>query len=309
MEFVLCWEHSPPTGRYAYLAFGSFKHGSFGTVRVLPLRPLCLGRWLGAYRCFLSEKKTQAIHKSVQALRVTCLTGSLKLGSQSESDPMAFLRQMGPGGAEPGAERGESLSPSAVNRLLMEFLIYTGRAMAFFYPVYLTGYLGLSISWVLLCMLLFTWWKKNRQWKDARIGSAIDFVDNEKRVIDTELKSALQMASWVCMVALPGTESEPLYCVGCLTHYRAKHECQMCCRDLTWSNYTSLELAAKLLNILSLCCHDNMSLFACQARLDLIILLHSEMGWVNQMCCYSAGGFASPHLITPHPFNAVTHEI
>ncbi|XP_037542236.1 extended synaptotagmin-3 [Nematolebias whitei] len=111
-----------------------------------------------------------------------------------------------PGGAAPGAGLGENpadlgslerLTPSAVNRLMMEFLIYFGRAVVVFYPVYLTGYLGLSISWVLLCMVMITWWKKNRQWKDARIGSAIDFVDNETHVINTELKGSLQMASWV----------------------------------------------------------------------------------------------------------------
>ncbi|XP_022596899.1 extended synaptotagmin-3-like [Seriola dumerili] len=91
----------------------------------------------------------------------------------------------------------EKLSSSAVNRILMEFLIYFGRAVFFFYPVYLTGYMGLSISWVLLCLMTITWWKKNRQWKDTRIGTAIEFVDNETHVINKELKSTLQMASWV----------------------------------------------------------------------------------------------------------------
>ncbi|XP_074514237.1 extended synaptotagmin-3 [Sebastes fasciatus] len=91
----------------------------------------------------------------------------------------------------------EKLDSSAVNRLLMEVLVYFGRAVLVFYPVYLTGYLGLSISWVLLCMVMATWWKKNRQWKDARIGTALDFVDNETVVVNKELQSALQMASWV----------------------------------------------------------------------------------------------------------------
>lgn len=120
---------------------------------------------------------------------------------------MAAASQSLPGGPAPGAGLGENpavlgslerLTPSAVNRIMMEFLIYFGRAVVVFYPVYLTGYLGLSISWVLLCMVMITWWKKNRQWKDARIGSAIDFVDNETHVISTELKGSLQMASWVC---------------------------------------------------------------------------------------------------------------
>lgn len=99
----------------------------------------------------------------------------------------------------------EKLNSSAVNRILMEFLLYIGRAFLVFYPVYLTGYFGLSISWVLLCMMMITWWKKNRQWKDTRIGSAIEFVDNETNVINKELRNALQMASWVCFVRLINT--------------------------------------------------------------------------------------------------------
>uniref|UniRef100_A0A8C3A916 Extended synaptotagmin-like protein 3 n=1 Tax=Cyclopterus lumpus TaxID=8103 RepID=A0A8C3A916_CYCLU len=91
----------------------------------------------------------------------------------------------------------EKLNSSAVNRILMEFLVYFGRAIFVLYPVYLTGYLGLSVSWVLLCMAMATWWKKNRQRKDARIGTAIDFVNNETRVVNQELQSALQMATWV----------------------------------------------------------------------------------------------------------------
>lgn len=119
---------------------------------------------------------------------------------------MASAGQMQPSGPGEGAGLGESLSihdsteklnSSAVNRILMEFLSYFGRAVLVFYPVYLAGYLGFSISWVLLCMVLATWWKKNRQWKDTRIGTAIDFVDNETPLINKELRSALQMASWV----------------------------------------------------------------------------------------------------------------
>lgn len=91
----------------------------------------------------------------------------------------------------------ETLKSSAVNRIMMEFLFYFGRAFLVFYPVYLTGYLGLSISWVLLCMLMVTWWKKNRQLKDTRIGTAIEFVEDEANMIHKELRGALQMATWV----------------------------------------------------------------------------------------------------------------
>lgn len=92
---------------------------------------------------------------------------------------------------------GEKLNPSAVNRLLMELFMYVGRAVFVFCPVYLSGYLGFSVIWVLLCVVTVTWWKKNRQWKDTRIGTAIEFVDNESQVVNKELRSALKMASWV----------------------------------------------------------------------------------------------------------------
>ncbi|XP_068186269.1 extended synaptotagmin-3 [Antennarius striatus] len=100
---------------------------------------------------------------------------------------------------ESPSERGstEQLDSVGVNRVLIEFLMYFGKAVALLYPVYLTGYLGFSISWVLLCMLMATWWKKNRQWKKAGIDGAIDFVDNEAKVVTSELQGALQMASWV----------------------------------------------------------------------------------------------------------------
>ncbi|XP_061548739.1 extended synaptotagmin-3 [Phycodurus eques] len=96
-----------------------------------------------------------------------------------------------------GGGSSEKLTPSNVNRIMTEFFVYFLRGVVLFYPVYLTGYLGLSVSWLLLCMLIVTWWKKNRQWKHSRIGTAIDFVDNETQVVSTELKKSLQMASWI----------------------------------------------------------------------------------------------------------------
>lgn len=114
-----------------------------------------------------------------------------------------------PGGLPDHGGSAEGLSPSAVNRLLMELLLYFGRAVFLLYPVYLSGYLGFSVSWVLLCMVMVTWWKKNRQWKDTRIGTAIEFVDNESQVVHKELRSALQMASWVRTI-LGGVNGEVL---------------------------------------------------------------------------------------------------
>nr|XP_061799792.1 extended synaptotagmin-3-like [Nerophis lumbriciformis] len=117
--------------------------------------------------------------------------------SPSPKEGLELRDDISLGGVEVGEGSSEKLSSSTVNRMLTEFFVYFLRGIVLFFPVYLTGYLGLSVSWLLLCMLMITWWKKNRQWKDSRIGTAIDFVDNETQVVNTELKNSLQMASWV----------------------------------------------------------------------------------------------------------------
>lgn len=188
-----------------YLSFGSFPNTE---VLELPrlislLHPWCV--WSRSALLVCVSRRPRGSFRAVGVIDPLS-SGRQEPGFQRESDPMASDGQMKPSGAAEGAGLGgshgstETLSSSAVNRLLMEFLIYFGRAMFVLYPVYLTGYLGLSVSWVLLCMMMVTWWKKNRQWKDARIGTAIDFVDNETQVVHKELESALQMASWVCVV-------------------------------------------------------------------------------------------------------------
>ncbi|RXN29250.1 extended synaptotagmin-3-like protein [Labeo rohita] len=85
--------------------------------------------------------------------------------------------------------------------MIMEFLIFMMRAIVLCYPVYLTGSLGLSISWILLSMLMWTMWKNNRRWKGQRIDTAIDFVENEKEVISTEL--TMNMPAWILQQAWP----------------------------------------------------------------------------------------------------------
>uniref|UniRef100_A0A671ST67 Extended synaptotagmin-3-like n=1 Tax=Sinocyclocheilus anshuiensis TaxID=1608454 RepID=A0A671ST67_9TELE len=101
------------------------------------------------------------------------------------------------GGQEPSISTGNpGLSVKDVNQLIMEFLMFMMRAIVLCYPVYLTGSLGLSISWILLSMLMWTMWKNNRRWKDQRIDTAIDFLENEKDVISTELK-AMNMPAWI----------------------------------------------------------------------------------------------------------------
>ncbi|XP_062390423.1 extended synaptotagmin-3 [Sardina pilchardus] len=90
----------------------------------------------------------------------------------------------------------EQFSTKDVSRILMEFLMYLGRVLIVCYPVYLTGSFGLSISWILLSLLLWTKWKNNRKWKEMRLDTAVGFLDNEEQVIDEEVK-ALNHPAWI----------------------------------------------------------------------------------------------------------------
>ncbi|KAL2081152.1 hypothetical protein ACEWY4_023005 [Coilia grayii] len=130
--------------------------------------------------------------------------GSVQPTQQSSQGPsLSSTERMDQGDFNQSTETDETdavstnaFSVKDVNHMLMEFLMYMGRVILVCYPVYLTGSFGLSISWILLCLLLWTMWKNNRKWKDVRLDTAVDFLENERRVIDQELKN-LEMPAWI----------------------------------------------------------------------------------------------------------------
>ncbi|RXM37203.1 Extended synaptotagmin-3 [Acipenser ruthenus] len=85
---------------------------------------------------------------------------------------------------------------SAANQAVVEMLIHFGKVFLYLFPVYLVGYLGLSISWVLFALMLWMWWKRNRTSKLNRFAAAVGFLDNERHVITEGLKE-LNMPAWV----------------------------------------------------------------------------------------------------------------
>ncbi|XP_041119850.1 extended synaptotagmin-3-like isoform X2 [Polyodon spathula] len=86
--------------------------------------------------------------------------------------------------------------PSAANQAVVEILIHFGKVFLYLVPVYLVGYLGLSISWVLFALMLWMWWKRNRASKLARFAASVGFLDNERHVITEGLKE-LNLPAWV----------------------------------------------------------------------------------------------------------------
>ncbi|KAM6222469.1 extended synaptotagmin-3 [Rhynchocyon petersi] len=100
---------------------------------------------------------------------------------------------------EPGVP-GSQKTPSPELRLPSQLLpdIYTFMARVLFYlvPVYLAGYLGLSVIWLLLGALLWMWWRKNRDAKLRRLAAAFEFLDNERQFISRELQGQ-HLPAWI----------------------------------------------------------------------------------------------------------------
>ncbi|KAG7331497.1 hypothetical protein KOW79_005466 [Hemibagrus wyckioides] len=94
-------------------------------------------------------------------------------------------------------ETGKDLSSGEVNRAFMEFMVYVARCVLLLYPVFICGAFGFSASWLLLTVLLWGLWDKNRRRKVQRVDTAIDFVENECHVIKNEMLTALNSPTWI----------------------------------------------------------------------------------------------------------------
>ncbi|XP_043853610.1 extended synaptotagmin-3 [Dromiciops gliroides] len=99
--------------------------------------------------------------------------------------------QESPAGAEPGVK-----GPRLPNQLLPELYGFVARVLLYLAPVYLAGYLGLSLSWLILGAFLWMWWRKNRRWKHSRLAAAFEFLDNERQFIGKELRNQ-QLPAWI----------------------------------------------------------------------------------------------------------------
>ncbi|XP_027700977.1 extended synaptotagmin-3 [Vombatus ursinus] len=96
-----------------------------------------------------------------------------------------------PAGAEPGVKE-----PQLPRQLLPELYGFVARVLLYLAPVYLAGYLGLSLTWLILGAFLWMWWRKNRRWKHSRLAAAFEFLDNERQLIGKELRDQ-QLPAWI----------------------------------------------------------------------------------------------------------------
>nr|XP_033802618.1 extended synaptotagmin-3 [Geotrypetes seraphini] len=98
--------------------------------------------------------------------------------------------------APKGSPAGDKEPAAAANQLGLEALSYLARAVLYLLPVYAVGYLGFSVSWVLLGLLLWMWWKRNKKWKESRLAAAYELLEDEQGVISRGLQ-VQQLPAWV----------------------------------------------------------------------------------------------------------------
>uniref|UniRef100_A0A4W3H8X4 C2 domain-containing protein n=1 Tax=Callorhinchus milii TaxID=7868 RepID=A0A4W3H8X4_CALMI len=106
-----------------------------------------------------------------------------------------------PPGERPEHSHSQPLSDSVRGKTnhrvpgLMDLLTHFAKAFFYLFPVYLTGYFGLSIAWIVFGLFVWMWWKKNRSAKLSRLQAAFRLVDEERLVITNEIKQ--ELPPWV----------------------------------------------------------------------------------------------------------------
>ncbi|XP_055978067.1 extended synaptotagmin-3 [Sorex fumeus] len=95
-----------------------------------------------------------------------------------------------------GAQGARGPRPRLSSQLLPEFYTFVARVLFYLAPVYLAGYLGLSIIWLLLGAALWMWWRRNRRGKLGRLAAAFEFLDNERQFISRELRGQ-HLPAWI----------------------------------------------------------------------------------------------------------------
>ncbi|KAM8758784.1 extended synaptotagmin-3 [Rhynchonycteris naso] len=99
----------------------------------------------------------------------------------------------------PGAREKQSVlgpEPRLSGQLLPELYTFVARVLFYLVPVYVAGYLGLSIIWLLLGTGLWMWWHRNRRGKLGRLAAAFEFLDNERQFISRELRDQ-HLPAWI----------------------------------------------------------------------------------------------------------------
>ncbi|KAK6490230.1 extended synaptotagmin-2-like isoform X1 [Huso huso] len=79
-----------------------------------------------------------------------------------------------------------------ITGVLLQFV----KIFVVIFPVYVLGYFGLSFSWVLIGLVVFFWWRRNRGNKNSRLYRALAFLDHEENSVRQSIHST-DLPPWV----------------------------------------------------------------------------------------------------------------
>lgn len=99
-------------------------------------------------------------------------------------------------GPRPGAHG--SPAPDTAAKQAVSVLLSFGKCLGALVPVYLAGYFGFSLTFILLGLAVYMGWQQHRDRKLQRLHSAMYLQDNEQEFTTTRVfKSKRELPAWV----------------------------------------------------------------------------------------------------------------
>uniref|UniRef100_A0AAR2K8C1 Extended synaptotagmin-like protein 1a n=1 Tax=Pygocentrus nattereri TaxID=42514 RepID=A0AAR2K8C1_PYGNA len=95
-------------------------------------------------------------------------------------------------------EDAGSASAETPGRHAVSVLLAFGKCLGALLPVYLAGYFGLSLCFVVLGLVVYLGWRQHRDGKQARLNTAMYVLENERDFTTTRLfRSRRDLPAWV----------------------------------------------------------------------------------------------------------------
>lgn len=96
----------------------------------------------------------------------------------------------------PSTEEMEAQKPQGISAVAVLWTF--GKCLGALLPVYLAGYYRVSTSLLVFGMMVYTGWKHAREAKEARLRSAIQFLNNEEEYTSQRVsKIRRELPAWV----------------------------------------------------------------------------------------------------------------
>uniref|UniRef100_A0A8B9HUJ1 Extended synaptotagmin-like protein 1a n=1 Tax=Astyanax mexicanus TaxID=7994 RepID=A0A8B9HUJ1_ASTMX len=97
-----------------------------------------------------------------------------------------------------GEDAGSAVSAETAGQHAVSVLLAFGKCLGALLPVYLAGYFGLSLSFVVIGLMVYLGWRQHRDGKQARLNTAMYAQENERDFTTGRLyRSRRDLPAWV----------------------------------------------------------------------------------------------------------------